>query len=179
MSLSALGQLIDHEVKRPGRKVVVWVSPGWPFVADLSLELDAKQKQDLFDYLLSLSSGMRRARIALYAVDPMGTSAAGESHTSDYTQFIKPAKTAGQAQNGFLALPVLAYQSGGRTVTGSNDVDGAIAVCVAEATASYEISYDAIAGAIPNEYHALDIKIGKPGLTARTVSGYYAQPERH
>jgi hypothetical protein len=35
-----------------------------------------------------------------------------------------------------------------------------------------------LAGDGPNEYHALEIKLGKPGLTARTRTGYYAQPER-
>jgi VWFA-related protein len=175
MSLSALGQLIDYEAKRPGRKLVIWISPGWPFVANASLEQGAKQKQDLFDYLGILSNGLRRARVALYAIDPMGTSAAGELHTSDYTQFIKPAKTVAQAQNGYLALQVLAYQSGGLAITGSNDVDGAIAACAAEANAFYVVSFDASAGTGPGQFHTVDFKLSTLGLKARTAAGYYTQ----
>ena len=84
-----------------------------------------------------------------------------------------------QAQNGYLALQVLAYQSGGRVITGNNDVEGAIAACAAEANAFYSVSFDAVAGASPNEYHAISLKVGRPGLTARALSGYYAQPDLH
>jgi hypothetical protein len=31
----------------------------------------------------------------------------------------------------------------------------------------------------PDEYHQLQIKLAKPGLTARTRQGYYAQPAAH
>ncbi len=45
--------------------------------------------------------------------------------------------------------------------------------------AFYVLSFDGLPGDGPNEYHALEIKIDKPGLTARTRSGYYAQPEHY
>ena len=83
-----------------------------------------------------------------------------------------------QGQIGNLGLQVLASQSGGRVLNSSNDVAGEIATCVADANGSYVISFDSLAGDGPNEYHALDIKIDKPGLTVRTRSGYYAQPFR-
>jgi hypothetical protein len=56
-------------------------------------------------------------------------------------------------------------------------VAGEIAACVADANAFYVLSFDGVAGETPNQYHALEIRLGKPGLTARTRSGYYAQPE--
>ena len=85
-------------------------------------------------------------------------------------------KKARQVQIGNLALQVLAAQSGGRVLNSDNDVAGEIATCVADANAFYVLSFDGLPGDGPNEYHALEIKIDKPGLTARTRSGYYAQP---
>jgi hypothetical protein len=55
-------------------------------------------------------------------------------------------------------------------------VAGEILACIADANASYILSFGSLAGNGPDEYHALDIKIDKPGLAARTRSGYYAQP---
>ena len=52
-----------------------------------------------------------------------------------------------------------------------------IATCVADANTYYVLALDGLAGDGPNEYHALEVKLDKPGLTARTRSGYYAQPE--
>ena len=33
-----------------------------------------------------------------------------------------------------------------------------------------------LARTITDEYHTLEVKVDKPGLTARTRTGYYAQP---
>jgi VWFA-related protein len=178
LSVNTLRKLADYEATMPGRKLVVWISPGWPFLtASLDRELTSeRQRQQFFTSIVALSDGLRRARITLYNVDPLGTAAADDLQTTDYKQFLKPVKKAEQADNGNLALQVLATQSGGRVLNSSNDLTGEIATCVADAKASYVLSFDGPAGDGPNEYHALEIKIGKPGLTARTRSGYYAQP---
>jgi VWFA-related protein len=178
LSLNALRKLADYEAAMPGRKLVVWISPGWPFLTSgLDQELASKrQKQELFNSIVALSDGLRGARIALYNIDPLGTADAGSLRTSDYRQFLKGVKTAGQAENGYLALQVLASQSGGRVLNSSNDLAGEIAACVADANGFYILSFEGLPGDGPNEYHALEIKMDKPGLTARTRSGYYAQP---
>ena len=118
-----------------------------------------------------------RGGITLYNVDPWG-STEDELQRIAYEQFLKGAKNAGQAQLGSLGLQVLAYQSGGRILNGSNDVAGEIATCAMDGTAFYVLSFDALPGDGPNEYHELEIKIDKPKLTVRSPSGYYAQPGR-
>jgi VWFA-related protein len=179
LSLKALQQLVDYEGPRPGRKLVVWISPGWPFLSGpgADLQMTAKRQQGIFSSIVGFSDALRSARITLYAVDPLGVEDAAGFQTSRYRDFLKPVKAEGQAQNGNMALQVLASQSGGLVINSSNDVAGEIATCVADANAFYVLSFDRPAADGPNEYHALDIKIGKPGLAARTRSGYYAQPE--
>jgi VWFA-related protein len=179
MSLNALKQIADYEGSRPGRKLVIWISPGWPFITSgLDQQLATKQQtQTRFNSIVALSDALRRARVTLYNIDPLGTADAGDLRTTDYQQFVKAPKTAGQAQNGHLALQALASQSGGRVLNSNNDLAGEIAACVADADAFYVLSFEGLAGDGPNEYHALEIKIGKPGVAARARSGYYAQPE--
>ena len=180
LSLNALKQFADYEAAMPGRKLVVWISPGWPFLSGPGTEMDltSQQKQELFNSIVAFSDGLRRARMTLYDVDPLGMADAGQFRTTEYMEFSKAVGKAGQAQRGHLALQVLAYQSGGRVLNSSNDVAGEIATCVADANGFYVLSFEGLAGDGPNQYHALEIKIDKPGLTARTRSGYYAQPER-
>jgi VWFA-related protein len=179
LSLHALEELVNFEMPRPGRKLVVWISPGWPFLSgpNMDLDLNPKQKQALFNSIVAASAGLRNARITLDAVDPLGVADAGGFQTTEYMEFLKPVKTPAQAQNGHMALQVLADQSGGRVLNSGNDVAGEIATCVADANAFYVLSFDTLPGDGPNEYHALEIKIDKPGLAARTRAGYYAQPE--
>ena len=180
MSLSVLQKLADHEASMPGRKLVVWISPGWPFlISGMDQVLESqKQKQWFFDSIVALSDGLRRARITLYSIDPLGTADALSLRTTDYKQFLKGVKKAAQADLGDLALQVLASQSGGQVLNSSNDLAGEIATCAAEANSYYVLTFEGLPGDGPNEYHALEIKLAKPGLTARTRSGYYAQPER-
>jgi hypothetical protein len=78
---------------------------------------------------------------------------------------------------GHLALQVLAIQSGGLVLNSNNDVAGEIAACERDAGAFYVITYNGRPGGVPSEYRTLAIKMDKPGLTARTRAGYYAQPE--
>jgi VWFA-related protein len=139
--------------------------------------IDPKQRQGLFNSIVGISDRLRRARITLYAVDPLGTEDEDRTRTYVYENFLKPVRKAGQAEPGNLALQVLAAQSGGRVLYANNDVAGEIEACVADANAFYVLSFDGLVGDGPNDYHALEIKIDKPGLAARTRSGYYAQPE--
>ena len=174
-SVHALEQLIEHEGKRPGRKLLIWISPGWPLLSGPRIELTAKTQQQIFNNIVSLSDGLRRARITLYSIDPLG---AGDNglRTFAYQDYVKPVKKTNQVHIGNMALQVLATQSGGRVLFSSNDIAGEIASCVADANAFYVLSFDGLRGDGPNEYHALEVKVDKPGTTARTRSGYYAQP---
>jgi VWFA-related protein len=179
LSLEALGRLAAYEATRPGRKLVVWISPGWPLLSGPGSGWPgAKYQQGVFDSIVGLSDGLRRARMTLYLVDPLGLADSGELRTSAYLEFLTPVKTLRQAQAGNLALQVIANQSGGLVLNLSNGVEREIEMCAAEANAFYVLTFDGLAGDGPNEYHALEIKIDQPGLTARTRSGYYAQPEQ-
>ena len=177
LSLRTLGQLAGYEATRPGRKLVVWISPGWPLLSGPNIELSPKDQQGLFNDIVALSDSLRNARITLFSVDPLGTADTAGFRTSYYKEFLKGVTAASHAQAGNLALPVLAYQSGGKILNSDNDMAGEIATCISDANAFYVLTFDGEPGDGPNEYHALEVKIGKPGLTARTRSGYYAQPE--
>lgn len=176
LSIRALEQLATDDATRPGRKLVIWVSPGWPFLSGPNIEITSKHKQELFNTIIGVSNALRQARITLYSVDPLGTGDAVGFQTTQYREFLKAPKNWGQVQIGDVALQVLAYQTGGRVLNSSNDVAGEIATCVSDASAFYVLSFDSLPGDGPNEYHTLEVKVGKPGLTARTRTGYYAQP---
>jgi hypothetical protein len=119
---------------------------------------------------------LRQANITLYSVDPLGTSDDVGLRTSYYEQFLKGITKPSQVYIGNLAQQVLSRQSGGLVLNSNNDVAGEITKCLADATNYYIITFEGLPGDGPNEYHALQVKVDKPGLTARTRYGYYAQP---
>jgi VWFA-related protein len=176
LSLSALSSLAVSEAKTPGRKMLIWISPGWPPLAGPSMQLTDKERQGIFNEIVATSTALWRAHITLYSIDPLGIADAGGFGTAYYQVFAKGVSTDKQAQAGNLTLQVLAYQSGGRVLNSGNDVAGEIATCIADANAFYVLSFDSPPADNPNGYHGLEVKIGKPGFKALTRTVYYAQP---
>jgi VWFA-related protein len=176
LSIRAIEQFTVYESKIPGRKLMIWISPGWPLLSGPRVELSQKNEEWLFSTIVGLSKAMREARIALYSVDPLGLADAVSSRTFYYQEFLKGVPSANKVQSGNVALQVLATQSGGRVLNSSNDIARLFADCLVDAKAYYTLSFEAPPADHPNEYHSLEVKVDKPGLIARTRTGYYAQP---
>ena len=174
ISIDTLEKLTSHLATQPGRKLLIWLSPGWPLLSGPGVQLSAKNQAWLFQTVVGLSTDLRDARITLYSVDPLGMEE-GMGRTFYYENFLKGVSSANRVQNGNLALQVLAAQSGGRVLTSSNDIAKLITSCLEDSRAFYTLSFDSPPADHANEYHSLQIKISKPGLSAHTRTGYYAQ----
>jgi len=176
MSLNALKRIIAYEAPQPGRKLLVWFSPGWPLLSGPRIDLTKKNQEWLFNNIVEFSRDLRESRITLYSVDPLGSGEAASFRVSYYKGFLKGVPSPNKAEPADLALQVLATQSGGKALNSSNDLAQLMASCVIDAKAYYTLAFDAVPADHPDEYHSLEIKVDKPGLTARTRTGYYAQP---
>jgi VWFA-related protein len=176
ISASALQRLAAFEQTRSGRKLLIWISPGWPLLSGPEVQLSGKDQQNLFNTLVSLSASLRQARITLSSVDPLGTEDAISYRTEFYQEFTKGVSSARNMQIGNLALQVLALQSGGRVLNASNDVTAQIALAASDAADFYILKINSPSSERANEYRAISVRVDKPGLKARTRTGYYAQP---
>lgn len=175
MSLKTIHQLAAFEASRPGRKLVIWISPGWPLLSGPHVYISGKEEQWLFNSIAAASTELRQSRVTLYSVDPLGL---GDFRRAVYyEEFVKGVSSPSHAMPGNLGLPVLAVQTGGRVLNMTNDLTTAIANCAADANSFYVLSFAAARADQVNEYHAIAITVDKPGITARTRTGYYAQPQ--
>jgi VWFA-related protein len=175
LSITALREIAGQVANLPGRKMIFWMSPGWPLLAGPGIELDAKQQNQIFATIVDLSTQLRQARTTVYGIDPLGSSE-GVGRTFYYQNFVKGISKASQVSLGDLSLQVLATQTGGLALSSSNDVASLLQKCLADTEAYYGLSFDSAPADHRDEYHRLEIQLIKPGLTARTRQGYYAQP---
>lgn len=175
LSLNALQQLTQREATRPGRKIILWVSPGWPLLSGPNIELSAKQQQQVFADIVNLSTQLRQAGVTLYSVDPLGTDQPIQRNFS-YEQYLKGISKPNQVNLGNLALQVIATQTGGLALGSSNDVSALLQRCITDTDAYYELSFDPAPADHRDEYHHIEVQVAKPGLLARTRQGYYAEP---
>lgn len=59
LSIVALHQIAVREVTRPGRKIVLWISPSWPLLAGPSSQLNSTERQQAFTDIVTLSTLLR------------------------------------------------------------------------------------------------------------------------
>jgi VWFA-related protein len=177
ISLNSFHQLAAQEAAKPGRKIILWVSPGWPILSGPGVEetLGEKQRQQIFSQIQEFSTLLREGQVTLYSIDPLGTADIG-ARTFYWQSFEKPILKPNQVLPGNLALQVLAYQSGGLVLNSSNDIASQLQKCIADNGAYYQLSYDQPNSDQPHAYHRVEVRLPKKGLTARTTQGYYAQP---
>jgi VWFA-related protein len=176
ISATALERIAAYEQTLPGRKILIWISPGWPLLSGPEVQLTSGQEQSLFRELVALSTSLRKAQITLSSVDPLGTADSVSYRTFFYQQFEKGVTSPNKMQIGNLALQVLALQSGGRVLNSSNDVAGEIAAAASDADAFYVLAIQSPPAEKPDTYRSISVYVDKPGLKARTRTGYYAQP---
>jgi VWFA-related protein len=176
LSLKALSGLAAVEASRPGRKMVIWISPGWPYLSGPRIQLSANDAKGIFNTIVNVSTSLRQAGITLYSVDPLGQADSAGLRTTYYQEFLKGVTGSNRVDMGNLALQVIATQSGGLVTYGSNSIVAGLDRSVADLSAYYVLSMETAPADKANEYHGLEVKVATPGLTARTRTGYYAQP---
>jgi VWFA-related protein len=176
LSFKALETVAAYEAARPGRKLVLWISPGWPLLSQpgtLSM-FTSLQRQQMFTSIVALSTQVRQARITLYSIDPLATRGVDVRDFS-YQAYLKGVTKVKDVQPGNLGLQVFAVHSGGLALTTGNDLAELLQKCLADTQTYYEISFETPAASQADEYHRLEIRLAKPGLKARTRENYYAQ----
>jgi VWFA-related protein len=175
-SINSLIHILMKLSSGRGRKLVIWISPGWAPRPGTYNE-PIKDLQDRFSYIVSISTVLRQAEVTIYSIDPHGADPMfGLDLNTSYKKFLKGAESWQKAEDTGLMLQVIAAQTGGLVLFGSNNFAGMIDQCVSDAQAFYEVTYSAPHARQAYEYHAVEVKVDKPGLTTRERMGYYAQP---
>ena len=185
-ALKALGYIATSARRKPGRKLLIWVGPGWgigsgadweslPEYESLQRRESERAKQVTFDTVYWFSTLLREARISLFSFS-VGEHIPIPPSSLSYLDSLSGVQSVEQVSLKNLDRRVLAVHSGGRVLGPGNDLVSQIDSCVQEASAFYTLSFDPSRADHPAEYHSLEVQVGAPGLTARTNTGYYDQP---
>ena len=74
LSTQTLTKLATYEATKPGRKLLVWLGPGWPLLSGLSFRTNTKNQRRFFASFVEMSTELQEARITLYSVAPLDLS---------------------------------------------------------------------------------------------------------
>lgn len=167
-TISGIAENLSH---KPGRKVVIWLGPGWPLLTERFFIQTDVSRETYFRQIAALQNKLREARVTVYSLFTIS----GVTNTL-YENYLKPVREVRKMEIGDMALQVLALHSGGRVLDPSNDVKAQIDACVAEIGEYYTIAFMPPPAAKADEYHDVTVMVNKPGVTVRTNTGYYNEP---
>ena len=111
-SAKAMDNIAQNEARKPGRKLLIWVGPGWPMLNRPADGYSEKEQRRNFDNIVELSTALRRS--AHYGVQRCAGHRV-QLRTHFFTRtFLNAVKTYRDADFGNLALKVLVTQTGGK-----------------------------------------------------------------
>lgn len=162
-ALDALGAIAIEARRRPGRKLLFWLSPGWPVQAG---------GKSAFEELVEYSTRLREARVQLFSA----TEWPYLQHELGYEEFLGGVKGPKNSGPGYFDLEVLAEKSGGEAIAPVAKLSDLLIQRMLEADDYYTLTFDPPRAAGPDEYHSLEVKVDMPGAVAGTNHEYYSQP---
>ena len=162
-SLKALGAIAIEERKRPCRKLLFWVGPGWP---------TEQGGHYSFEEIVELSTRLREARLSLFSV----TAWAYPHREFTFEEYLRGVKSEKDARTGDVSLEVLATKSGGIPTAPAFDLRATIDRLVEHAYGFYTVSFDPPRTNHVDEYHEIKVMVNGRDAAVRTNFEYYDEP---
>jgi VWFA-related protein len=176
-SLRAMETIAETYARSPGRRLLIWIGPGWPMLESSNFTFTSKDQRRYFDTIVELTNRLREARLVVYSVSPIDSSmGSARFNPARYESYLQAVQTAGQADTGNLALKVIVTHTGGTIFGPSSDLVGQINGCISGANSFYVLTISPPTATQPDEYHALTVKVNRDRVGIRTSAGYYYRP---
>lgn len=179
-TLTLVRQLAEFmEGIRGRRKTILLVSEGMSYdihdvFANSSANIVMQQANDAV-------AAATRGNVAIYAIDPRGLTAFGETieiggTPSDITpsQFSITGALQDSLRRSQQSLQVLAEETGGFAAINRNDLSGAFARIVRENSTYYVLGYYPSNERRDGRFRRLEVRVKRPGLQVRARRGYVA-----
>jgi VWFA-related protein len=167
-SLEVLGSIAIEERRRPGRKLLFWLGPGWP----IDRQLDSKLVERSAEFRLR----MLEARITVWQVlqlpspyrEPLPLAVTVEQIPDDMKSVMGDTRS--------LTLPAVAVESGGGVLWAKENLFSLITKQIEDGSSFYSLTFDPTRATQVDDYHNVSIKVAKSDTTVRARTGYFDEP---
>ncbi|MGH9774777.1 MAG: VWA domain-containing protein [Candidatus Acidiferrales bacterium] len=165
----ALRMIANHVGSLPGRKNLVWVAGSFPLNFEssaLGRTADGRKIPFATDSELTMQA-LNNANMAIYPVDARGLIDPGPNGEGVRVTKEVDISSLGAMQN-------LARRTGGRAYFNSNDIMGSVRKTIDDSRVTYELGFYPAEVKWDGSFHAIRVKVNRPGVQVQTRDGYYA-----
>jgi VWFA-related protein len=117
-----------------------------------------------------------RSNVSIYGIDPGGLTGLGDSGTEFYfgpsNRAMGTPAVRRELEMRQESLRRLADETGGTAIVGRSDLDAAYDRIVSDNSGYYVLAYAPPSSKRDGKFHRITVRLDRPGLTARTRSGY-------
>ena len=173
-TLGALSQIAESVKGVPGRKNVIWVGTGYNNAMDLN-NLSESDHDRVVSVIEQVTDRMLASRVTLYTIDPEGPARTDDAnpYNIDPTQVGTTAGNIGDFGDN-MGFYTFAKATGGRVITGRNDIDVQLAQVTREGTEYYTLSYvPTTTTDAARPYRRIRVVVNDPSLIVMTRDGYF------
>ncbi len=166
-SLQAMQSILDSLADKPGRKLLIWIGPGWQTPNSMGQSVSARDEDSNWNTLVAITNRLRQERIVLFG---------GREGEWVHGGGSDGLRSAAQMNLANLGLNAMAVRSGGRGFVSPGKDDalvGEIERDVLEAGPYYRVTIEPEHADGEDTYHAVKIAVGRAGLTAQAITGYF------
>ncbi len=177
-TLGAINYVVNGLRELPGRKSVVLVSDGMRI-------LDREGNTDMvLEQLRRLTDLANRAGVVIYTLDSRGLPTLSMGANERGPRDRNPVAAADrmsqrrsdyfESQNG---LHYLAVETGGIFYRDSNDIAGSLGKVLEDQQGYYLLGYSPAESTFNKDYHKIQVKVKRAGLTVRSRTGFLGIPD--
>ena len=173
LTLQNLSQMLAYLAGTPGRKNVIWFTPGIPWLTNYTRF--AAVQCGLVDFTVELQKlydALTAAHIVLYPVDPRGlkTGMPDMSLPAAPPGFMSTFSGTIFEEHG--SQRDLAEATGGIAAYDRNDLDAAVGEAIATGSDFYSLAYVPPSPGYDGKFHKIEVKVDRPGLHLQYRKGY-------
>ena len=182
LTLAALQQLAHYLAGFPGRKNVVWFSGGFPvaILPDPAARDPFGAQRDEQGEVRKTDALLAAAQMAIYPVGAEGVttgslySAGADSRLVTQSQLSQPQGEAQERNANHAAMEVVAKDTGGVAVYGTNSLSDALDRVAAHGSNFYTLTYATTNPAADGRFRKIQVELARSGYQLDYRRGYFA-----
>ena len=171
-TLAALEGIASRMAGLPGRKNVVWISAGFPFIEYTGT---GPSSAYFTPETRRATRALNHSDTAVYPVDARGLMVMSSSTVNRPGATLQVA-TLDNVESPIAGLRAVADWTGGRLFYNANDVGSALGRAADDSRLTYTLGYYPVNDSWDSKFRKITVKVRRSGARARHRAGYFAYP---